>query len=319
MTLCASGGIISGYFYDSYPHSVLTYQSEPAYGSYKSLKTKTDCSVVDEVQNITESNSWRLWADDSHTTAGWAWDIKEIKLYSSATCSGTPIVNDGTAFDSGNAGGGWGPENAFKSGGTWGGRKDEYGHFYVGMTFSSSKEVRCVEIRTSGDKSATEVRIQAYNSASDTWENAFIAKTFDSSADATNIIPLQETASPSSLPSSFPSSAPSAPPVPLCPNPNHIHVELRIKTDAQSRQNKIIMRDMKRKKIVWRVKKLPKKKTVSYSKCVSQGGCYQVLLTDRGRNGIKNGSFSVTVNGVLLQSTKFQSGKRWKSRNFGTC
>ena len=288
-------------------------------GTFLEHPLSPSCTISEDYMSITSSQGWRVWADASHTTAGWAWDIKEIKLYSSATCSGTPIVNDGTAFDSGNAGGGWGPENAFKSGGTWGGRKDEYNHFYVGMTFSASKEVRCVEIRTAGDKSATEVRIQAYNSTSDTWENAFIAKTFDSSTDATNIISLQETAFPSSAPSISPSTSPSAPSVPLCPNPNHIHVELRIKTDAQSRQNKIIMRDMKKKRVVWRVKKLPKKKTVSYSKCVSQGGCYQVLLTDRGRNGIKNGSFSVTVNGVLLRSTNFQRGKRWKSPKFGTC
>jgi hypothetical protein len=189
------------------------------------------------------------------------------------------------------------------------------------MTFSSIKEVRCVEIVTSGDKSATEVRVQAYNSTNDTWENAFIAKTLDSTSGATNIIPLQEIESPSgspsisNTPSNRPSSSPTLPPA--CPNPDHIHVELQMKTDAKSRQNRIIMK--KKRKTVWRINKIPKRRTVDYSKCVSKWGCYQVILTDGAGNGIKNGFFSVTVDGVLVRSTTFPSGSRWKSPKFGAC
>jgi hypothetical protein len=281
-------------------------------GTFLEYPLSPSCSISEVYKTITSSQGWRVWADSSHTTSGWAWDIKHIKFYSSSTCSGTPIDNDGTAFDSGNAGGGWGPQNAFQTSNAWGGRSDANDHFYVGMTFNSPREVRCVEILTLGDKSATEVRIQAYNSTTESWENAFIAKNFDSSSGATNTIPLQATESPT--------SSPTSPPNLLCPtNPDDIHVELQIKTDNKSRENKIIMKDLNSKSVVWRLKKLPKRKTVSYSKCVSPGGCYQVILTDRAGNGIKNGFFSVTVNGALLRSTKFRRGKRWKSPKFGSC
>jgi hypothetical protein len=290
-------------------------------GTFLEHPLSPSCSISEEYKSISSSQGWRIWAHSSHTTAGWAWDIKEIKFYSSLLCSGSPIVNDGTAFDSGNANSSWGPGNAFQSSGTWGGRPDANDHFYVGMTFSSIKEVRCVEIVTSGDKSATEVRIQAYNSTNDTWENAFIAKNLDSTSGATNTIPLQEIESPSGSPSTSnaPSDRPSSSPTlsPACPNPDHIHVELKIKTDAKSSQNSIIMK--KKSKTVWKIKKIPERKTVDYSKCVSKRGCYQVILTDSAGNGITNGFFSVSVDGVLERSTTFPSGSRWKSPKFGTC
>jgi len=70
---------------------------------------------------ITKSDQWRIITTKSNS--GFI-DLDELNFYSDASCSKDSKVNpNGEPFDSANAGGGWGPKNAFNSlGRRWGGR-----------------------------------------------------------------------------------------------------------------------------------------------------------------------------------------------------
>jgi hypothetical protein len=158
-------------------------------GTYLENPLSAACTISEDYQEITSSKGWRLWAHETHTVSGWAW-VKNLELYSSGDCSGSKIVSDGTSFDSGNADSTyWGPERAF-NGGVWGGRQDEFNHFYIGMMFNSAKVVRCVKYTNFGDKPAIEVRVQAFNNINEVWENAYIKKDLDLTTGAIHTVPL---------------------------------------------------------------------------------------------------------------------------------
>jgi len=158
-------------------------------GTYLENPLSAACTISEDYQEITSSKGWRLWAHESHTVSGWAWDVEQLEFYSSDDCSGSKVASDGTPLDSGNAGSGWGPDRAFNNG-PWGGREDEFNHFYIGMMFNSAKLVRCIKFTNFGDKPAIEVRVQAYNDIDKVWENAYIKKDLDLNTGATNVIPL---------------------------------------------------------------------------------------------------------------------------------
>ena len=208
-SMCAASGSFSGYYYDQFPYSPLTYSSNFEYGSYLRQASSSSCSSSnyravndetyilvptsnfsggrmeiscvkapeDQFEERAPSKGWRLWADKSHTTSGWAWDISFIQFYNSVDCSGNAIANDGTPIHSGSYDlQGWGPQNAFTNSGAWGGRTDQNGEFFIGMRFSSTKDIKCIKFKHSGDKLANEVRVQAQNDSTGEWENAYIAK-----------------------------------------------------------------------------------------------------------------------------------------------
>jgi len=147
------------------------------------------CVLIETFKEIKSSKKWRIWTPDFHTESGWAWDVYDLKFYSNIDCTGT-VFNDGTAIDSGNAGGGWGPNSAFDSsnGSGWGGRPDDNNLFWIGMTFQNSKEVKCVSVLDS-DKVATKLRVQAWESSTSTWQNVMIVENYQSGL--RNKIPLE--------------------------------------------------------------------------------------------------------------------------------
>jgi serine protease len=121
------------------------------------------------------------------------------------------------------------------------------------------------------------------------------------------------------IPSLQPSPQPTSQPKPICPNHRHMHVEFFLKSDSNSNENKIFLKNLTRSKIVWRVRNIPSNTTVSYGKCVPKRNCYQVILRDSAGDGLYDGLFSASVNGVLLKSTTFPKGKHWRSPRFGQC
>jgi hypothetical protein len=124
------------------------------------------------------ATEWRLFTLASFTRSGWVWDVTEITFFSSNTCSPSTIIgtNDGAAFDSGNAGEGWIPENAFDGGdSTWGGRANERNQFWIGWNFSSNVTVRCVVLNQQANL-ANNLWVQAKQQGSFEWKNvAFIS------------------------------------------------------------------------------------------------------------------------------------------------
>jgi hypothetical protein len=105
----------------------------------------------------------------------------------------------------------------------------------------------------------------------------------------------------------------------ICPYSNQMHVELLFKTNANSNENKILLRNLTKNRTVWHIKNIPQSTTVSYGKCVLKRSCYRIILKDSGSNGLNDGFFSVSVDGVLIQSTRFRKGKVWRSSVFGRC
>jgi len=162
-------------------------------GSVKSL-TSSHCVISEEYKYISSSKRWRVWAPEFHTVSGWSWDVERLEFYGDEDCEGSIINhNEGQMIDSGNAGAGWGPSNAFSSdGGAWGGRFDDYGTIWIGLEFTSEQTVACVAVKNSGDggKGVTEIRVQAYIEKKSKWKNVMIKKNMDTSAGAVNIIRL---------------------------------------------------------------------------------------------------------------------------------
>jgi len=188
-------------------------------GLYLAHRLGSECSISESYEKITSSKGWRLWAPKEHTSSGWAWDIKEIEYYSTTDCTDKIPNSLGTAFDSGNAGGGWTATEAFGGSWTWGGRRDGNDLFYIGMNYLSEVQLKCVKFFNAAwnDKGASEIRIQAYDEATETWTNAFIAKNLNTAADGVNEIPIiyadtPATSSPSDSPpaTSSPSDSPPA-------------------------------------------------------------------------------------------------------------
>jgi hypothetical protein len=137
------------------------------------------CVLSTEVDpSIATATGWRLWTPEQFTLRGWTWDIIRIRFYASADCSADSEVDtsSGTPIDSGNAGTGWGPSNAFGSW-RWGGRSDDQGLFWIGMDFAdASVSVRCVVLEQVAQNAATELRVQAKQSGEEVWRNVWIAK-----------------------------------------------------------------------------------------------------------------------------------------------
>lgn len=163
-------------------------------GSVKSL-TSLHCVISEEYKYISSSKRWRIWAPEFHTLNGWSWDVERLEFYEDEECQGSIINhNEGQMIDSGNAGAGWGPSNAFDAdGGVWGGRFDDYGTIWLGLELPSLTVVSCVKITNSfgdGRKGVTEIRVQAYIENKSKWKNVMIKKNIDTSAGAVSVIHL---------------------------------------------------------------------------------------------------------------------------------
>jgi len=169
---------VTAYFYDRYPYAPLQLNAPYAYGSYDSFKANADScrNILSGVnQPITNAVAWRIITPNSKTSSGWALDITKLGFYSDARCNErSKVIPDGSAIDSGNAGGGWLPENAFGSG-AWGGRTDINGDFWIGMLFDKVKSVKCIElVQPSSIHYSIEWTVQA--KIEDTWQEVWVEK-----------------------------------------------------------------------------------------------------------------------------------------------
>merc|ERR1711865_230332 len=157
------------------------------------------------------SKRWRLWTHKDLTTSVWVWDVKLITFFKSSDCSeDSAIPNNGTPIDSANAGASFVPDFAFKSNHFWGGRYvNDY--FYVGMSFSDSKKIQCIQMINGGLHNVRELTVQAFDEADSAWKDVYIAKNLSQAAFGVNRMqlyssPVVPTPSPSSSPTSSPTS-----------------------------------------------------------------------------------------------------------------
>ena len=123
--------------------------------------SKTPSQVGD-----TASTGWRIYTTPQEIPeVDWAWDVQELEFYKNLDCTTKISTNTGIPIDSGNAGQGWEADNAFGEGAwahmPWGGRQDQNGVFWIGMSFQEVVTVKCIRIQNMNSKAANEIQIQA--------------------------------------------------------------------------------------------------------------------------------------------------------------
>ena len=130
-------------------------------GTFIDHKYATACTLSTNYTEFPSLFGWRIWTTPEHIPdSTWLWDVSEIEFYDNVGCTGDAIPNSGSPIDSGNAGDAWGPEQAFGGGGTWGGRQDEDGAYWIGMQFENSIAVKCVRVLNYIGGAAAELQVQ---------------------------------------------------------------------------------------------------------------------------------------------------------------
>ncbi len=125
----------------------------------------TECVMSENFKEIVSSKGWRLWATFLHTTSWWRWMVAELELYSDRDCTNLIPNDSGTVIDSAHYDSNpyWGPGNVFGvPNRIWLGLEDSDNVLYIGKTFDSEVELRCVKLLNTGeDAGVTEIRVQA--------------------------------------------------------------------------------------------------------------------------------------------------------------
>lgn len=151
-----------------------TSSSSPTKAAPSPTATSPTLNPTTSVPTIygTSATGWRIFAAKENTGKGWHLDIDLIEFYPSLNCTGPIIEPVGDAIDSGNAGSSYIPENGFSSWGTWGGRHDDDGNFWLGMIFEQAIAVRCLFINLAVDNALSEMRVQAF--VNDKWMDVWV-------------------------------------------------------------------------------------------------------------------------------------------------
>ena len=185
-------------------------------GTFLAHPRASDCALSVEYKTIWSSKGWRVWSNGFHLDYwGKWWKLEQVEFYGDVACTETIDTSNGAAIDSAHYGNSasWDADNAF-GGGVWLGWPDSDGLTWVGMKFPAEVQVQCLKVFAGDNFKSTELRVQAYNEAEDTWENAWIEKTLDQTDNAIHTIPLFYGAVPSLQPSvsMIPTETPSVEP-----------------------------------------------------------------------------------------------------------
>lgn len=109
------------------------------------------------------------------------WDVSILAFYGNYDCMGSEL-NDGRPIESGHYSSSHVPADAFDGNNStlWGGDGDEDGLFWLGMEFNVDATINCVSILDISGRGVTELRVQAWQSSTATWQNALISKDLQS-------------------------------------------------------------------------------------------------------------------------------------------
>jgi hypothetical protein len=138
--------------------------------------------------NISLSTKWRVFTPASHVAdGGWRMDVSRLVFYTTYVGPGvcTGPITPGAALDSGNAGDGWGPGNAWDlyDGNVWGGRPDAANNYYIGQSWGSvAKYVGCVLMNQNDASVADQLMLQAWDAPAGKWRTVRIVGSADSVA-----------------------------------------------------------------------------------------------------------------------------------------
>jgi len=139
------------------------------------------CTISETFEEITSSKRWRVWATKDHLNTEEVWDINDLAFYDNYNCIGSKL-NDGKPIESGHYPSSYVPARAFDGNTStiWGGQEDEDSLFWLGMEYNISRNVSCVSILDIDDRGVREVRVQAWQNNTATWQNAMIVKLLQS-------------------------------------------------------------------------------------------------------------------------------------------
>merc|ERR1719506_860173 len=116
------------------------------------------------------------------TASTWKMDLSGLEFYTESDCTEDSFIDPstGTAIESGSVyndpTGDWSAYNMFNNGGLWGGRTDENGDFYIGLTFSEDKDVKCIKMTQPSEGAiANEITIQSRATEDSAWSDVTFA------------------------------------------------------------------------------------------------------------------------------------------------
>lgn len=132
------------------------------------------CTISETFEGIKSSKQWRIWAAENHSDNGW--DINDLAFYDNHNCTGSQL-SDGRPIESGHYIN-YVPSLAFDGNIStyWGGRGDNDNLYWLGMEYNISREVSCISILDTDDRGVSELRVQAWQNSTATWQNAMIVK-----------------------------------------------------------------------------------------------------------------------------------------------
>lgn len=109
------------------------------------------------------SRTWRLVTSPNEIPDSVNnWNVEEIQFFNDDDCSIEISREDGEPISSGWYNEGH-PRNAFKSSGTWDGKTNTGGQFFIGMKWPEPKEIRCIKVQNFRHRATKQIRIEAKN------------------------------------------------------------------------------------------------------------------------------------------------------------
>jgi len=118
------------------------------YGLFSVFKDKI--WITDGTSQAPFDYGWRIFFDGWSDVPTGIIDVHELVFYETTDCTGTKIASSNNFIESGNAGPGFQPGNAFDgntgiNGGVWGGRRTG-DKWWLGMMFEEDYDVLCVKL-----------------------------------------------------------------------------------------------------------------------------------------------------------------------------
>jgi len=249
-------------------------------------------------------SKWRLWSKKGKTQKEDRWAVADLKFYSDFECEGE-IFNEGTPIESGHHQQNNGPDNAFDDSETtrWAGKWEAGSEeFWLGLQFSSAKEVRCVSLLDIDGTGALEVKVQAFDTDSEKWLEMVQSESNPGERIDITIPNTNECL------------------------PGETQLLIKIKADKKSgKENKftVLKQNSKGKfKKLFDPVQLVKKQLLEASMCISEDSCHRFSLKDSEGTGIccdkGEGYYELALDGEVFEWSRFENGYE-RYADFGDC
>jgi len=241
------------------------------------------------------SDGYRIWALQNWIVRrDRVWDVRNVKFFPNSDCTG-PLIRDGKAISSGYyPSDQWKPENAFGDNNSlgWGGRgSGNPWSIWLGMQFSSGREVKCVSFLDMSAASGTRAVAVQHKNKAGVWED--LKRLENLQPGQRHNIPLGRTC-----------------------NKGRLLLEIDVTTGNKGSENTVSVRRkgkdgwVKRKSLYYEGFKDNANKKLTH--CLHPEKCYKIAIKDKGNDGMTDGdgSYVIKVDGDVIKESEFESGKK---------